>query len=166
MGMNKGLLLDRDGVINREIGRHVHRAEDLELLPGIAPFLKEAHTLGFLVIVVSNQSGISQGTYGHEDVRSIHQRIQKELQAQDAWIDDFFYSPHHPSQGNSLSRKPGSLMVERALAKHRIQPEKAILFGDKERDAEAAKKVGVRGILVEANSSLLPYISELKKLGE
>lgn len=163
--MKKGLLLDRDGVINREIGRHVTREDEFELLPDIVPFLREALRMDFTIVVISNQSGIAKGLYDHATVERLHRRLEDELEKKGVRVHDFFYAPHHPSKGRSLFRKPDSLMLERALAKHGISPERALFFGDKGTDKEAGVRAGVRTILVEPNSSLMPYLNELERIG-
>lgn len=162
--MNKGLFLDRDGVINREIGRHILRPEEMEILPDIPSFLREARDMGFLIIIVSNQSGIAKGLYDHGTVRRIHHYLLEELEREGVRIAELFYAPHHPSKGNSLFRKPDSLMLERAIAKHAIDRERSIFFGDKESDEEAGARAGIRTIRIEPNASLLPYLDELKKI--
>ena len=74
---------------------------------------------------------------------------------------DIFYSPHHPSTGRSLSRKPGSLMVERACAKHGLDPARSWMVGDKQRDLDAASPVGVRGVLIGVNAPLLDAVHHI-----
>lgn len=162
--MRKGLLLDRDGVINREIGRHVHRWEDFEILPDVPEFLRRASEWGFRIVIVSNQSGIAKGLYGHGTVRELHRHLVQELEKYGASISGCFYAPHHPSQGNSLFRKPDSLMLERALAKFDIDPDRALFIGDKESDREAGERAGIRTLRIEPNSSLLPYLKELERI--
>ncbi|MFB6258237.1 MAG: D-glycero-alpha-D-manno-heptose-1,7-bisphosphate 7-phosphatase [Flavobacteriales bacterium] len=162
--MKKGLLLDRDGIVNREIGRHVYLEDDLHILPDIGDFLQKAMELGFTIVIVSNQSGIGKGLYDHDTVEHLHHRIREELQKKGVEIADFFYAPHHPNTGNSLIRKPEPLMIERALAKHGLDPSRSLFFGDKGSDKEAGERAGIRSILVESNSSLLPYIDELKRI--
>jgi D-glycero-D-manno-heptose 1,7-bisphosphate phosphatase len=79
----------------------------------------------------------------------------KNLLSQDGVrLTDIFYSPHHPDFGNSLSRKPGSLMLEKALAKYGLEAAASYMIGDQPRDMECAEKAGVKGILVPPNSDL------------
>ena len=75
-------------------------------------------------------------------------------------IDDMFYCPHHPSFGKCLCRKPGSLLIERAIGKHQVDVSRSVMIGDRDRDVEAAERVGMRGMLVRANSSLIDTLKE------
>ena len=162
--MRKGLFLDRDGVINREIGRHVYKEEEFELLEDIPPFLREAMALGFCIVIVSNQSGIAKGLYDHATVQRIHEKLRSELEVERVQLTDIYYAPHHPDIGNSLLRKPGTLMLEKAMAEHNIDPKRSLFFGDKETDKEAGERVGVRAIRVPPNTSLMPYLDELRNI--
>jgi D-glycero-D-manno-heptose 1,7-bisphosphate phosphatase len=75
-----------------------------------------------------------------------------------------FYCPHHPQTGNCLCRKPGSLLVEKALSKYKINPALSWFIGDKQRDMDAGMGAGVRGILIEPNENWVPYIQEMIQL--
>lgn len=159
--MDKGaLFLDRDGVINRERGSHTWRLEDFEILPGVAEAVKAAHAAGKRVVVVTNQSGIGLGFYGHGDVEELHDYLHRQLALRGTYLDAVYYCPHHPTQGRCLCRKPGSLLVERALSRFGIDPLLSLMVGDRERDVEAAARAGVRGVLVEPNQPLLPVLKK------
>jgi len=162
--LKKGLFLDRDGVVNREIGRHVCREGEFELLPDVQDFLRKAMELDFCIVIVSNQSGIAKGLYDHRTVETLHRQLRSELEAAGVRIADIFYAPHHPDHGNSLLRKPRSLMLEKGMAKHGIDPDRSLFFGDKDSDLEAGKRAGIRTKRVEPNSSLMPYLEDLKSI--
>ena len=151
----KAVFLDRDGVINRERGEHTWRLEDFEILPDVSRALKELRSEGWLTIVISNQSGIGLGLYGHAEVEKLHAYLHDRLTSAGATLDAVYYCPHHPTQGRCLCRKPGSLLLERAIARFGIDPSRSLMIGDRERDVQAAATVGVKGVLVEANASLL-----------
>lgn len=154
----KALFLDRDGVINKERGTHTWKLEDTQLLPDVAEALREAQKAGYALIIITNQSGIALGMYGHEDVAEVHSYLQKELANSGVKLTDIYYCPHHPEKGKCLCRKPGSLLFERAIAEHGVQLDGSIMVGDKERDLKAAETAGIRGILVPANGPLLPVV--------
>ncbi len=156
----KAVFLDRDGVLNRERGTHTWRPEDFEILPDVLPALKALHAAGWLLVVITNQSGIGLGLYGHADVERLHGYLHAMLAANGTPLTDIRYCPHHPSGGRCLCRKPGALMLERAAAQHHIDLSASVMIGDRERDMEAAEAVGVRGILVEANAPLLPVVMD------
>lgn len=150
----KALFLDRDGVINRERGEYTFKVEDFDILPSVIPTLKWAQELGYLLILITNQGGIAKGLYGHEDVENCHHHLKLELDKSDVSITDIFYSPHHQDYSKSLDRKPGSLMLEKAMAIYKIDAAKSFMVGDSPRDIQASEAVGVKGFLIEPNSSL------------
>lgn len=153
---NKAVFLDRDGVLNRELGRYVCGPEDLEVLPGVPAALKRLREKGYLLIVVTNQAGIARGLYTHETLRRMHEKLEEELARAGVRLDAIYYSPQHPDHsGRSLCRKPGPLMLEKAMARFGIDPSRSYFIGDRERDMQAAAAAGVKGILIPSNSSLL-----------
>jgi len=143
---NKCVFLDRDGVVNRERGDYTFKIEDLEILKGVKESLKRIKKVGYKVIVITNQSGISQGLYTREDLKKCHSYMQEEL---GYMIDDIFYSPYHPKISESLSRKPDTLLFEKAMAKHELDPTGSWMLGDRERDLIPAIKLGMRTILID-----------------
>ena len=151
----KGLFLDRDGVINRERGAHTVRLADFEVLPDGPQAIAAAVRAGWVVVVITNQSGIDLGLYDRAEVERMHRYLGDMLRDQDTAVADVLYCPHHPSVGKCLCRKPGSLLLERAMARHGMDPASSLMIGDRDRDVEAATRAGVRGILVAPNASLL-----------
>lgn len=143
---NKCLFLDRDGVINRERSEYTFEISDFHILPGVKESLKKIRDKGYKVIVITNQSGISKGLYTVEQMQRCHDYMLGEL---DHMVDDIYFSPWHPTISESLSRKPGSLLFEKAIAKHSIDPENSWMLGDRERDLIPAKKLGIRTILID-----------------
>ncbi|HCS19953.1 MAG TPA: hypothetical protein DIW47_05225 [Bacteroidetes bacterium] len=152
--MNKAVFLDRDGIINKEIGAYVYGQNDFILNEGVIEALHFWQSRGYKLIVITNQGGIAKGIYTHADVRKLHHYLENLLMEAGVKLDAIYYSPHHSDFSNSLSRKPGSLMIERALARYHIDPSLSVMIGDRPRDVEAAEGAGVRGILVESNTDL------------
>lgn len=153
----KCVFLDRDGVLNAERGEYTYRTEDFEVLPWVPEALELLKANGFLLIIVTNQGGIAKGVYTKEAVFACHQKLQ---QACGDLIDALYYAPGHPAVSESLSRKPDSLMLEKAIARFNIDPERSWLIGDRKRDLEAAAKVGVKSILVGAEEALVHELRE------
>ncbi|GHA77660.1 D-glycero-alpha-D-manno-heptose-1,7-bisphosphate 7-phosphatase [Pontibacter akesuensis] len=143
--VQKCVFLDRDGVLNRERGNYTYTLEDFEVLPRVPKALKLLKRNGYLLVVVTNQAGIAKGLYKGSDVAACHQKLQDSCEG---LIDAIYYAPNHPDFSASLSRKPDSLMLEKAIAKYNLDPAASWMVGDSLRDLEAATKVGVRGILV------------------
>ena len=154
------ILLDRDGVINQDPGDYTKSLAEFHILPTALEAMKAWYDAGFKLIIITNQGGIAKGKYTHDAVAEIHSHLRLEAASKGAPIADIFYSPHHPNTGQSLSRKPGSLMVERAIARHGLDPERCWMFGDKARDIDCALGAGVpNGVLITPNASLLNWKS-------
>ena len=145
MPKQKCIFLDRDGVLNLERGDYTYKLDEFEVLPGVPETLALLKANGFLLIVVTNQGGVAKGLYKKEDVLKCDGKLQEVCSS---LIDALYYAPSHPAHSESLSRKPDSLMLERAIAKYNIDPAASWLIGDSKRDLLAAEKVGVKAILV------------------
>lgn len=143
--MNKCVFLDRDGVINVDKVDYTYKLEDFRIIPGVIEGLKKLKEQGYLLVVITNQSGIAKGIYGHEDVAICHDHFQK---VSGNLIDAWYYCPYHPVESESLTRKPESLLFEKAIAKFDVDISKSFMVGDKERDLIPAKKLGIKTILV------------------
>ena len=92
---SKCVFLDRDGTINKEVS-YLHRTEDIEILEGVAKGIRMLNRNGYIVVVISNQSGVARGLFSVEDVNMVNKRIKELLAAEGADIRAFFYCPHHP----------------------------------------------------------------------
>ncbi len=144
--MAKCIFLDRDGVLNQEIGNYVYTKADFKIEKGVPEALKILKAAGFLLIVITNQSGIAKGLYTKSEVLECHQILQKEC---DNSIDDIYFCPHHEDFDTaSLLKKPSSLMIEKAIAKYNIDPAKSWMVGDQPRDITAGKNAGLKTIFI------------------
>lgn len=145
--MNGGaVFLDRDGTLNVE-KEYVYRYEDWEWIPGVVEGLRKLTDLGFRLVVVSNQSGVARGYYSADDVRILHDRVNKELEAVGISVAGFYFCPHGPSDGCEC-RKPKPGMILRAQKDLGIDLSRSYMVGDKVIDVEAGKSAGVRPVLV------------------
>lgn len=144
----RALFVDRDGVINVDHG-YVYLSEDFEVVPGIVPLLRTARSLGFLLIVVTNQSGLARGMFGKDDYCAIERHMRDVLEAQGATLAGVYHCPHHPDGTvpelavACNCRKPNPGMILRAAADHDIDLSRSIMVGDKESDTEAARAAGI-----------------------
>ncbi len=145
----KCIFLDRDGVINVERGDYTYLTKDFVLCEGVAETIEALVEEGFIMVVVTNQAGISKKVYSTEDMTKCHNKLLAEVKG----ITKIYYSPYHPDQTESLSRKPDSLMFEKAIARFDIDPEQSWMIGDRERDLVPAKKLKIKTILVGGGSS-------------
>jgi len=151
----KAVFLDRDGVINHDPGDYTTSLNEFEILPGTIEILKKWFDEGYGLIVITPQGGIDRDLYTEDTVIAMHQYLQGMCNLQGFAIDAFYYCVHHPLKtGNCLCRKPGSLMVEKALHKFNLMPQNCVMIGDRERDVQAAEGAGVRGIQIELNTGL------------
>jgi D-glycero-D-manno-heptose 1,7-bisphosphate phosphatase len=158
--MHKAVFFDRDGVLNHEIGNYVCKKEDFKVLDDSVACIKYAKENGFKVIVITNQGGIDKGLYTAEDLAGFHQILQNACMESGTIIDDFYYCKHHPVVGNCLCRKPDSIMIEKAIAKHQIDKNQCFMIGDTDRDIDAATKAGIKSILIQPNQPKLHLIQE------
>jgi D-glycero-D-manno-heptose 1,7-bisphosphate phosphatase len=149
--MIKLILLDRDGVINKELGKYVTNPDDFELLPHVIPNLIKLKNAKIKVAVISNQGGIAKGLYTHQTLNKIHEKLNMALSAHTLSFDEIYYCPHHPDSSKCLCRKPGSIMVEKALARFGFNSDAALMIGDTQRDIEAANAVFVKAVKIESN---------------
>ncbi|WP_026999888.1 D-glycero-alpha-D-manno-heptose-1,7-bisphosphate 7-phosphatase [Eisenibacter elegans] len=153
MPSQKAIFLDRDGVLNRERGTYTYKVSDFEVLPGVPQALAQLKAAGFLLIIVTNQGGIAKGLYAMADVEACFAHLQ---QACNGLIDAQYVAPGHSEVGASLSRKPGTLMIERACAKFDIDRSRSWLIGDSPRDLEAGHAQGLRCIHIAENAPSHP----------
>jgi len=159
--MKKAVFLDRDGVLNRELDDYAWKIEDFHILPDVIPALKQLQERGYLLIVITNQGGIGRGLFTFDDVERVHGYLREHLAKAGIKLEEIYYCCHHPLNGACICRKPDSALVEKGLARFNIDPSLSYFIGDKERDILAGKKAGVKGILIEQNTSLLEAIKQV-----
>ena len=162
--MNGVVFLDRDGVINADIG-YLWRREDFVWIPGAPAAIRLFNERGRPVVVVTNQSGVARGYYSEQDVESLHRWMNDELNRQGARIDAFYFCPHHPDGAIPEytrvcdCRKPQPGMLLQAMEDWRADPAKSFLIGDKESDVAAAAAAGIRGYLFDGKN-LLEFVED------
>ena len=147
--MNKAIFFDRDGVLNEEVG-YLFEIEKFKWIDGAKETIKLCNEKNFLAVVVTNQSGVARNFYTEDDVKKIHDFMQEELKKIDARIDAFYYCPHHPEGVvekykkicDCRKQKPG--MILQAAKDFDIDLKNSILFGDSQRDLDAAKNAGLK----------------------
>lgn len=135
--MVKALFLDRDGTINIDYG-YVFQPEKFEFINGIFELCRKAQEKGYLIIVITNQSGIARGYFSEQDFAKLNSYMIAEFAKHGIKITDVFYCPE--LSGND--RKPNCGMFIKARDKYGIDMAQSVSVGDKERDIEAAQKAG------------------------
>lgn len=152
-GKRRAVFLDRDGTLNEEKD-YLHRIEDFAFIPGAPEAILALKSAGFLVIVVTNQSGVARGYYSESDVERLHRHIQAELAVYGTAVDAFYFCPHHPAAEvgayrvscNCRKGEPGMLL--QAAAELNIDLGSSFMIGDKLADIEAGERAGCRSLLV------------------
>lgn len=142
---NRAVFLDRDGVLNDEIGDYVWELDQFVVSPGVPESLARLKAAGYYLVVVTNQAGIAKKLYTSADVHACHAKLQA---ACGGIIDALYFAPSHPSVSESIMRKPDSGMFEKAIARFHLDPAQCWIIGDRLRDLEAGAKVGIPGIFV------------------
>jgi histidinol-phosphate phosphatase family protein len=157
----RAVFLDRDGVINEDVG-FLSRVEDMRLLPGAAAAIRRLNRAAFLAVVVTNQAVVARGECDEAGLRRIHNRMETLLGEEGAHVDRLYYCPHHPDggfpgerkelKGPCACRKPATGMLEAARRDMNIAFAQSWFVGDRETDVLCARNAGVRSILVEADA--------------
>lgn len=141
--MKKALFLDRDGVINIELN-YLYKIEDFKFIDGIFELCRHYQNLGYIIIVVTNQSGIARNYYNESDFEKLTAWMIDEFAKDGIKITKVYHCPHHPDiSGECSCRKPEPGMILQAQKEFDIDLKSSILVGDKERDIEAAMEAGI-----------------------
>lgn len=142
------VFLDRDGVLNYDPG-YLSDPDKLTLLPHVLEGLRKLKRLGFLIIVISNQSGVARKYFTLKRMWQIDAALK---QAAPNLIDDSFYCPHHPDFDKVCGcRKPKTGLVREAIRKYGIDPKRSFFIGDKTDDVQCGKNVGCQTIRIPRN---------------
>jgi len=151
--MKKALFLDRDGVVNVEKD-YVYRVEDFEFMDGIFDVCRHFQSKGYIIVIITNQSGIARGYYTEDDFRTLTDWMVGEFRKEGIVIAGVYHCPHHPDiTGECECRKPKPGLILKAKADHDINLAGSVLVGDSERDIEAGEAAGVgRRVLFEISS--------------
>ena len=148
----KAAFLDRDGVINEDTG-YLHNIKDFKWIEGAIEALKILKENNFLIIVISNQSGVARGFFSEQDVHNLHKWINIQLSEHNIKIDDFFFATELPkTEISKTRRKPSPKMIEEAMVKYNLNRDDCFMIGDKDIDILAAKNAKIRGFLFEGGN--------------
>jgi D-glycero-D-manno-heptose 1,7-bisphosphate phosphatase len=171
---NRALFLDRDGVINEEIGYLVH-AKDVRFMPGLFALCKTAQTLGYKLIVVTNQAGIARGYYTEEQYQAVMQWMRERLGREGITLNAVYHCPDHPDFPHIRKcdedwRKPGPGMLLAAAREFALDMAESIYVGDRCTDVGAgnAAKVGqmflLRGVETAECAGEYALVTELQEV--
>lgn len=145
----RALFLDRDGVVNEEVG-YLHRADEVRFVNGIFSLCRTAAGLGYRLIVVTNQAGIARGYYSEADFEVLMEFMRGKLRAEGVELDAVYYCPFHPEHGvgryrqEHEDRKPGTGMLRRGAREFGVELSESVMVGDRCSDVGAANAAGLR----------------------
>lgn len=154
--LRPAIFLDRDGVLNVDKG-YVHRLEDMSLISGVAGAVAALKKRGYVLIVISNQSGVARGLFPETDIPKFNTALSNAIRrAVGVGLDAFYYCPHHPEgkveayTKTCTCRKPAPGLIQKAAREHGIDLSKSFLVGDRPDDIAAGIAAGVTSIQVTA----------------
>lgn len=160
------VFLDRDGVLIEDTG-YPHLEDHLRLIPGAARAVGRLNALGYLIVIVTNQSGVARGLFSEDQMHAFNTLVVRRIAAQGGRIGAVYACPFHSDAEDPKfrhpdhpDRKPNPGMILRAIADHHIDPAKSFLIGDRQTDLEAARRAGVPGFLFEGGD-LDRFVREL-----
>lgn len=145
---SKAFFLDRDGTINADL-HYISKPEQIVLLPGVAKAIHQMHKAGYLVIVITNQSGVARGYFSLEEVKKVNERLNFLLQKQHASIDAFYICPHLETGVVSeyavacTCRKPMLGLYQEAIRDYSLNAVECAACGDNPRDIERLSELGM-----------------------
>lgn len=146
--MQAGLLLDRDGIINKRIiGGYVRRPEEFLLLSDIIPVLDAAREANMIIAVITNQQGVGKGLMTERDLDIVHEEMKRQLQNEGHTLDAIYHCTDLASAG-SWRRKPNPGMIEEAIADFQLIASRSWMIGDSLTDAQAGRAAGLQTALV------------------
>ncbi|MBS5932229.1 MAG: HAD family hydrolase [Clostridiales bacterium] len=149
--MKKAAFFDRDGTVIIDKG-YLYNIEDIEFIEGVPELIKFYNENNYLVIIITNQSGIARGMFTIYEMEKVHEEINRLLKLKyNAHIDAFYYCPHHPLiTGECECRKPSSGMLNDAIRDFGLDVSQSILFGDKESDIKCGENIGVASYYIQS----------------
>jgi D-glycero-D-manno-heptose 1,7-bisphosphate phosphatase len=155
-----GVLIDRDGVLNEDLG-YVGEPARLKVVPGAGQALAGLKAHGLATAVVSSQSGVARGYYTEEDVRITNEALSRLLAAEGAAPDAYYYCPHHPEGAVAAyaiacdCRKPAPGLIERAIEELGLDRTRVVMVGNEARDIECGRAACVATVAVGPDAASL-----------
>jgi D-glycero-D-manno-heptose 1,7-bisphosphate phosphatase len=153
------VFVDRDGTMNEQMG-YINHVSRFKMIPGVPQAIRMLNRHGFLVLVVSNQSGVARGYYPLDLVETIHRLMVSRIKEKKGIIDGIFFCPHHPAGSvpefsrDCDCRKPKTGLIEQAAKSFEIDLPRSFVVGDMCSDIELAHRAGLKGVLVKTGYGL------------
>lgn len=147
----KAVFVDRDGTLNYDNG-YTYKTSDLKIYEDMIPLLRKYYDDGYIIIVITNQSGINRGFYSVQDMKLFNAKLAEIFAKHGINIEDFFYCPHTPDE-NCSCRKPETGLIEMAVKKYNIDLKSSVVIGDNDNtDGKMAERLGIKFIKVHGYS--------------
>lgn len=150
--MQKAIFLDRDGTINVDHG-YVYQPEKLKFIDGVESSLKKLQDAGYLLIIITNQSGIGRGYFSELDAQKFNDYLINDLIKSNIKINDIYMCPHSPEEACNC-RKPSPKFILDAIEKYNINPSKSYMLGDKQSDVESGINAGINAFLIDKEHNI------------
>ena len=170
MNKKKCFFFDRDGVINKDLG-YIYKKSNFKIYTKVAEAIKYLNLKNFIIIVITNQSGIGRGLFSFNQLESLHTHMKKVILKKGGKIHDIYFCPYHPTKGigkyrkKSKDRKPNNGMIEKAVRKWNIDRSKSFMIGDNRVDFLCAKKSKIKFYYKE-RMNLLNQVKKIIKKHE
>ena len=150
--MNKALFIDRDGTINHDCP-YCRDPNDLRIYDDAVDIIKDFRKRGFLIVIVTNQSGINRGYFSEAEFEKFNSALLNELERAGAKVDAVYHCPHRPDEG-CLCRKPGTGLLLQAVRDLDIDLNSSFVVGDRDDvDGEMARRLGMKYMIIKHNES-------------
>ncbi len=156
---NKAVFLDRDGTIIKD-KHYAFMPDSIEFLPGVIDGLKKLHDAGFLLIIITNQSGVARGYFTEDDLKAFHKALLSRLAERGVFIDAVYYCPHYINGTvkkyavECNCRKPKTGMFYAAADDHNIDFSLSYAVGDSDRDCSICHETQCRGCVIDGNNQI------------
>ncbi len=144
--MRRAVFLDRDGVINEEVGEHIAHPEGLRLLPGALNAITALYRAEWTIVVFTNQSGVGRGTMSLAELNSVHDALRHQVEVSGGHLEAIYACPHHPGDACEC-RKPKPGMLFEAAHSHGLDLKRSYAVGDSPRDIAAGHAAGCTTVL-------------------
>lgn len=152
------VFIDRDDTIAKDVP-YCSSPDQLELFEGVEKAIKKLNDADFLVIIITNQSGIARGYFSEETLNRIHDKLKMMIKREGAYLDAIYYCPHHPDDKCDC-RKPKTGLIKQAMNDFNIDIKNSFMIGDKDHDMQLANNMGCIGVKVDNYTEKHPSFSE------